>query len=55
MIFMTDSWDAAQRVSGVPMPHEAVGAEYHGLVYLRGARVGAGGRRSRATRCWCTS
>lgn len=34
VIFMTDSWDAAQRVSGVPMPHEAVGAEYRGVVYL---------------------
>jgi hypothetical protein len=34
VIFMTRSWDAAQRVSGVPMPHEAVGAEYNGLVYL---------------------
>ena len=34
VIFLVDSWDAAQRVSGVPMPHEAVGAEYAGLVYL---------------------
>jgi hypothetical protein len=34
VIFMTDSWDAAQRVSGVPMPHEAVGAEYAGQIYL---------------------
>jgi hypothetical protein len=34
VIFITDSWDAAQRVSGVQMPHEAVGAEYRGLVYL---------------------
>ena len=35
LIFMADSWDAAQRVSGVQMPHEAIGAEYHGVVYLR--------------------
>ena len=34
MIVLVDSWVAAQRVSGVPMPHEAVGAEYAGLVYL---------------------
>ena len=34
VIFMTASWDAAQRVSGVPMPHEAVGAEYAGQIYL---------------------
>jgi hypothetical protein len=35
VIFMTSSWAGASRVSGVPMPHEAVGAEYHGLVYLK--------------------
>ena len=54
VIFMTDSWDAAQRVSGVPMPHEAVGAEYAGLIYLE---VPGWSRwpRSRATRSWCTS
>jgi hypothetical protein len=31
---MVDSWPAAETVSGVPMPHEAVGAEYQGLVYV---------------------
>ena len=35
VIFLTDSWASAARVSGVPMPHEAIGAEYQGLVYLR--------------------
>jgi hypothetical protein len=35
VIFLTDSWAAASRVSGVPMPHEAIGAEYQGLVYLK--------------------
>ena len=45
VIFMTDSWDAAQRVSGVPMPHEAVGAEYAGSDLPRRARVVAPGRR----------
>ncbi len=35
LIFMVDSWSTAQRVSGVHMPQEAVGAEYHGVVYLR--------------------
>jgi hypothetical protein len=47
VIFMVDSWNAAQRVSGVPMPHEAVGAEYAGLVYLEAPewlRVDAAGR-----------
>jgi hypothetical protein len=37
LIFMIGSWDAAQRISGVVMPHEAIGAEYHGVVYLRAA------------------
>jgi len=37
LIFMIDTWEAAQRISGVVMPHEAVGAEYHGVVYLRAA------------------
>jgi hypothetical protein len=47
VIFLVDSWNAAQRVSGVPMPHEAVGAEYAGLVYLEApewARVDAAAR-----------
>ena len=35
VIFMTGSWKRASRVAGVPMPHEAVGAEYQGLVYLK--------------------
>jgi hypothetical protein len=35
VIFLTDSWATAARVSGVPMPHEAIGAEYQGLVYLK--------------------
>jgi hypothetical protein len=35
VIFMTGSWAGASRVAGVPMPHEAVGAEYQGLVYLK--------------------
>jgi hypothetical protein len=35
VIFMTGSWVGASRVSGAPMPHEAVGAEYQGLVYLK--------------------
>jgi hypothetical protein len=35
VIFLTDSWAQASRVSGVPMPHEAIGAEYQGLVYLK--------------------
>jgi hypothetical protein len=35
VIFMTGSWRRASRVAGVPMPHEAVGAEYQGLVYLQ--------------------
>jgi len=37
LIFMIDTWEAAQRISGVVMPHEAVGAEYDGVVYLRAA------------------
>ncbi len=35
VIFLTDSWAQASRVSGVQMPHEAIGAEYQGLVYLK--------------------
>ncbi|MEP6640918.1 MAG: hypothetical protein ABJB93_03310 [Gaiellales bacterium] len=35
VIFMTGSWARASRVAGVPMSHEAVGAEYQGLVYLK--------------------
>jgi len=38
LIFMIDTWDAAQRISGVVMPHEAIGAEYQGVVYLRAAK-----------------
>ena len=38
LIFMIDTWGAAQRISGVVMPHEAIGAEYQGVVYLRAAR-----------------
>jgi hypothetical protein len=38
LIFMIDTWDAAQRISGVVMPHEAIGAEYQGVVYLRAAQ-----------------
>jgi hypothetical protein len=37
VIFMMGSWRGASRVAGVPMPHEAVGAEYQGLVYLKAA------------------
>jgi len=32
---MTDSWSTAERVAGVEMPQEAIGAEYNGVVYLR--------------------
>jgi hypothetical protein len=35
LIFMTDSWSTAERVAGVQMPQEAIGAEYEGVVYLR--------------------
>jgi hypothetical protein len=35
LIFMTDSWSTAERVAGVEMPQEAIGAEYDGVVYLR--------------------
>ncbi len=35
IVFMTDSWGAAERVAGIAMPHEAIGAEYDGVVYLR--------------------
>jgi hypothetical protein len=35
VIFMTRSWAGASLVAGVPMPHESVGAEYQGLVYLK--------------------
>jgi hypothetical protein len=35
LIFMTDSWSTAERVAGVEMPQEAIGAEYNGVVYLR--------------------
>jgi hypothetical protein len=35
LIFMTDSWSTAERVAGVEMPQEAIGAEYDGIVYLR--------------------
>jgi hypothetical protein len=38
LIFMIDTWNAAQRISGVVMPHEAVGAEYQGVAYLRAAQ-----------------
>jgi len=38
LIFMIDTWRAAQRISGVVMPHEAVGAEYQGVVYVRAAQ-----------------
>jgi hypothetical protein len=38
LIFMIDTWGAAQRISGVVMPHEAIGAEYQGVVYLRAAQ-----------------
>jgi hypothetical protein len=33
-IFLTPSWALAQRVAGQPMPRDATGAEYHGLVYI---------------------
>jgi hypothetical protein len=35
LIFMVDSWRTAERVAGVEMPQEAIGAEYDGIVYLR--------------------
>jgi hypothetical protein len=35
LIYMTDSWSTAERVAGIEMPQEAVGAEYGGVVYLR--------------------
>jgi hypothetical protein len=35
LIFMTDSWSTAERIAGVEMPQEAIGAEYQGVVYLR--------------------
>jgi hypothetical protein len=38
LIYMTDSWSTAERVAGVEMPQEAVGAEYDGVVYLRAAK-----------------
>jgi hypothetical protein len=34
VIFLTRSWGQAQRVAGAPMPEDAVGAEYQGLVYV---------------------
>jgi hypothetical protein len=38
LVVMTTSWGTAQRVSGVHMPQEAVGAEYQGVVYLRASQ-----------------
>jgi len=38
LVVMTTSWATAQRVSGVHMPQEAVGAEYQGVVYLRASQ-----------------
>ena len=38
LVFLIDTWGAAQRISGVVMPHEAIGAEYQGVVYLRAAQ-----------------
>jgi hypothetical protein len=35
LIYMTRSWSTAERVAGVEMPQEAIGAEYDGVVYLR--------------------
>jgi hypothetical protein len=35
LIYMTDSWSTAERVAGIEMPQEAIGAEYDGVVYLR--------------------
>jgi hypothetical protein len=35
LIFMVGSWRTAERVAGVEMPQEAIGAEYDGIVYLR--------------------
>jgi hypothetical protein len=34
VIFLTPSWALAQRVAGAPMPRDATGAEYQGLVYV---------------------
>jgi hypothetical protein len=34
VMFLTRSWALAQRVAGQPMPREATGAEYGGLVYV---------------------
>jgi hypothetical protein len=33
-LFLTPSWALAQRVAGQPMPRDAIGAEYGGLVYV---------------------
>jgi hypothetical protein len=38
LIFMTGSWSTAERVAGIEMPQEAIGAEYDGIVYLRAGR-----------------
>jgi hypothetical protein len=35
LIYMTGDWSTAERVAGVEMPQEAIGAEYDGVVYLR--------------------
>jgi hypothetical protein len=34
VVVMTRSWALAQRVAGQPMPRDAIGAEYRGLVYI---------------------
>jgi hypothetical protein len=34
VVFLTRSWALAQRVAGQPMPREAIGAEYLGLVFV---------------------
>jgi hypothetical protein len=34
VVFLTPSWALAQRVAGQPMPRDAIGAEYGGLVYV---------------------
>jgi hypothetical protein len=35
LIYMTRSWRTAERVAGVEMPQEAIGAEFDGVVYIR--------------------
>jgi hypothetical protein len=47
VIFLVGSWTLAQHVAGAPMPKDAVGAEYQGLVYLDvppWSRIGTAGR-----------